>query len=590
MKEQLRRFVLVALLVLSSTVSGFAAIDIDAIKEDLRPASGYLVMPVSDQYLIDLDAASGLRPGDLLSVIEEGRKILHPVTGEVIGSLDRVKSVLQVTQVKTGYSYAKQIGAKEELKAGEHVRRFEQVPAIFWDYSGNGESIYQDLAAGLAHFDWQSYSEAQSSRPDSPQALQNGDPAVLFIHDKDGLSIKSADLTPLRSYSATVANTTVTPKTAAYQQSQMTAYQQPQKNVLGSIPLIGRFIQPENQPVTRGIVRRNMAQSQEGIWTGPTVSSDVIGVEVAELDGDGKLEIAMLLKDYLQITRIEAGDLNQVAKIDIPRGLKVLHIDGVDLSGDGLAELYITAARDAKIDSFVVEYQAGGYQITKKNLSWYFSAKELPNEGRVLTGQESDYHEQNDFVGEPFRVALQGSTLVKSQTLPVPGNFTLYDYHQFTGQDSVRRVAGLTEGGGLVVAMPEGIQLWKSGETLGGSLSKIERYINVNAKSVEGKRTQYLRARISSGPNGELLVPVNEGSRLLARSRSFDTSHLRAYVWNGSMLQESWRTIPQGGYLADYRIADADNDGDDELIMAVGYSREGFASKAMSGLVVYDLQ
>ena len=178
-----------------------AEVDLQKLQADFKPVSGYLVMPMGDEFLVDLDAASGLRSGDLLSVIVPGQKVLHPVTREVIGTLDEVKAILQVTRVKSGYSYARPLtGAAADLKAAEVVRRFEQVPALFWDYTGDGEPFYNQLAAALPHLDWMSYTEAQGSRPDSPQPLTDTKAALVFIYDRQGLDVKAADMASLGSY------------------------------------------------------------------------------------------------------------------------------------------------------------------------------------------------------------------------------------------------------------------------------------------------------------------------------------------------------------------------------------------------------
>jgi hypothetical protein len=56
-------------------------------------------------------------------------------------------------------------------------------------------------------------------------------------------------------------------------------------------------------------------------------------------------------------------------------------------------------------------------------------------------------------------------------------------------------------------------------------------------------------------------------------------------------LDEAWTTKPQFGYLADFRLADADNDGQKEVVMAVGFSGKlKFLSQRRSTLVVYELQ
>jgi phenylacetate-coenzyme A ligase PaaK-like adenylate-forming protein len=76
------------------------------IKKDFSPISGIIIMPVGDKYLVDLDASSSLKEGDILTLVMPGEKIIHPVTQKLIGTLDVVKGYLRVSQIKSGYSYA----------------------------------------------------------------------------------------------------------------------------------------------------------------------------------------------------------------------------------------------------------------------------------------------------------------------------------------------------------------------------------------------------------------------------------------------------------------------------------------------------
>ena len=62
-----------------------------------------------------------------------------------------------------------------------------------------------------------------------------------------------------------------------------------------------------------------------------------------------------------------------------------------------------------------------------------------------------------------------------------------------------------------------------------------------------------------------------------------------ALTWNGHAMDESWRTASQQGYLGDFVVADADNDGANDLVMAVKFKHEGYLNKARSSIVIYAL-
>ena len=63
----------------------------------------------------------------------------------------------------------------------------------------------------------------------------------------------------------------------------------------------------------------------------------------------------------------------------------------------------------------------------------------------------------------------------------------------------------------------------------------------------------------------------------------------RPGCWNGFTLNEIWRTATQPGYLGDFALADADNDGSPELVMAVKFNHAGLTTDARSSIVIYEL-
>ena len=101
---------------------------------------------------------------------------------------------------------------------------------------------------------------------------------------------------------------------------------------------------------------------------------------------------------------------------------------------------------------------------------------------------------------------------------------------------------------------------------------------------------RYLKPRLLAGPEGTLLVPANHGGGFLEKIRRFKSFEIKALRWNGMDMTPEWETQEEPGYLADFRLADADNDGQAELVMAVGVSGDlGVFGKRQSRLVLYEL-
>jgi hypothetical protein len=88
----------------------------------------------------------------------------------------------------------------------------------------------------------------------------------------------------------------------------------------------------------------------------------------------------------------------------------------------------------------------------------------------------------------------------------------------------------------------------------------------------------------------EILAVQNDGQRMTANFREFKNSRIVSLAWNGFALVEQWQTAAQRGYLADFALADADNDGTDELVMAVKFKHKGMIDEARSAVVIYELE
>jgi hypothetical protein len=58
-------------------------------------------------------------------------------------------------------------------------------------------------------------------------------------------------------------------------------------------------------------------------------------------------------------------------------------------------------------------------------------------------------------------------------------------------------------------------------------------------------------------------------SRLSDRSRNFDMGEIYSLVWQESYLDTHWKTREINGYISDFQLRDVDNDGDEELVVAV---------------------
>jgi hypothetical protein len=183
-------------------------------------------------------------------------------------------------------------------------------------------------------------------------------------------------------------------------------------------------------------------------------------------------------------------------------------------------------------------------------------------------------------------IHLTPSELSRGADLALPSQINLFSYAAISGTANDLLYAHISTSDYLSVTTPNGTTLWEAGDRFGGTEVFFYNDENTNRELVQ---PIYIQQRLLNLPSGELLVAQNDGVRIFQRFRDFTKSRVIAMQWDGFDLSEKWRTSEQGGYLADFTLADADNDGQNELVMAIKYSQKNLIQKGRSTVVIYEL-
>ncbi|UCF91198.1 MAG: hypothetical protein JSW39_23450 [Desulfobacterales bacterium] len=197
-----RKLTFVALGILGAGLGGRAshAAVIEEIARDFKPLAGYVVMVQDEEYIIDLDETQGVALGHIFSVVKPGKPMVHPVTQKVLGTLEEVKGILKIIRLKSGYSFARPLGKTVDIQKGDPIRRYENLPALFWDYTGKGKPFFAQLQSTLPSLKWRDYESAQRTRPPTPGPSSQHPDALLFILTSQGVEVRDPEFYELRRY------------------------------------------------------------------------------------------------------------------------------------------------------------------------------------------------------------------------------------------------------------------------------------------------------------------------------------------------------------------------------------------------------
>jgi len=95
--------------------------------------AGTVGLAEGDIVYLNQGSAYGLRPGDQLSVLRDGRSVTHPKTGDNLGVAVSQRGVVQVLVTETDSAIARIISSCDAIEVNDWLRPFVQIPVPLSD-------------------------------------------------------------------------------------------------------------------------------------------------------------------------------------------------------------------------------------------------------------------------------------------------------------------------------------------------------------------------------------------------------------------------------------------------------------------------
>jgi TolB-like protein len=356
--------------------------------------------------------------------------------------------------------------------------------------------------------------------------------------------------------------------------------------VAAKTPYITR---PKKSPIVH-------AQEGVGFQKSQPFPFEIKGLDIADVDGDGKNEIVFMDRNTLWIYQYIEERLRLVRKLKGRANQNFLALDVADINGNGRAEIFVTSVAEEYLSSFILEYEEGGLKKVNDRSRWYFRVLDLPQRGPTLLGQKMGV--QDTFAGPIYQFRWKGNKFTKGKKLKLPKETQVFGLAiaDITG-DEKDEIIRFDDGDRLRVLSMDGKHLlYKTSTRYGGTNNFFDRESvpQLTARDNVAKRV-FLPGRIvpldlDGDGKAEVIVNKNHFStgRFLERARFFDKGEVYDLVWDGLMLAERWRTREIPGYIADYQVKDFDNDGDRELVVAMLSKSKSFA-RSESRILFFEL-
>lgn len=349
--------------------------------------------------------------------------------------------------------------------------------------------------------------------------------------------------------------------------------------ILGRRPMVGRPGEPRHPYI---IQQREMIGKigPEGLGykKSQTFGFEIKGIDIGDVDGDKKNEVVIMDDHNLYVFKYDGEKLKLFQKIETGYYHTFLTLDVADVNRNGYAEIIVTAVAEDDLRSFILEFEEGKFRKITEKAGWYFRVLDHPKDGPILMGQRMG--SDGLFVDPIFRFVWKKKSFEKGPKMPFPKEtkifgLTLADVRgkgkpEIISFDSFERVNILSEDGKI---------LYRTRDRFGGTAN----YYDTLKKKEEPFRPQeappwrvYIPGRIlikdlEGDGIPKMIVNKNEFTtgRLFDRVRSFEKGEIQNLIWEEGALETNWKTREIKGYISDFQVKDADNDGEEELVVAV---------------------
>lgn len=364
-----------------------------------------------------------------------------------------------------------------------------------------------------------------------------------------------------------------------------------------SYNLMGRDSQQvaEDSPLNPNFMVADEARMSEGkFWRSSYLNESLVGLVVYDIDGDGKNEVVYASGRNVYVARVTGEQMQQLAKYTFPVTDNIVSLDALDLTGDGRMEIIVSTQNDKQMPiAQILSFSGGEISALATNIPWYLRVVGAPN-GRFLAGQKGATSKGAVYSGKVMRMAFDGSKVTTQGAVGLPDYVNLYNFTiGRLGSGGMQLTAAIKFPSEHIFLYEGSNKSWESKEEYGGTMN----FLRLPMTGLEEKKREFLPSRIlladidGDGQN-ELIVAKNDrgGAAFMSGQRGFTGGAMQVFKYANMSLTPYFRSRSLPGAAVDYALADLNNNGSLDLVVAVvTEQKSGMMQEGRSVIVAYEL-
>jgi hypothetical protein len=303
-----------------------------------------------------------------------------------------------------------------------------------------------------------------------------------------------------------------------------------------------------------------------------------IGMAVGDADADGKNEVFFLADHKVYAYSFEGQTLRLLAEYETARTLQCLQINVLDLNKDGFQEIVVSAVEaDNAPKSFILNFKNNAFEVVAERIYDFLGVVNQPPFYKpTLVGQKKGDHRL--FADDVRDVDKMSGEYRLGRKLLLPKDSNVFNVTYLPYKDDYKVV--VTDSRDFLrVYTPTGDRQYRSPEGYSGGSVGLTYYKTMPGLGTSPSDEPYnyyipLRAitvDLDNDGKYELLVnrPISTAATFFQRYRYYPQGEIHALFWDGVGLNLRWKTRRIKGSIADFSVADVDNDGVKDLVVCV---------------------
>ncbi len=347
-------------------------------------------------------------------------------------------------------------------------------------------------------------------------------------------------------------------------------------------PVTSGIIRNEQQvrpaPVGEFIKPREQEQGNTGGWLSKRLPGAANLMAVGKSLPDGSREIFLAEDRRLSYYR-KSSDMKLVAETEMRTTEKIISLDTMENS-DGNLDIYVTIIRSYELASQVWQVKGDKLVLVAEKLPYFFRSFNLAGAAKKLYAQSMG--RDADFFGDVSEAIRSGSAITLKNPIKMPRYADIYSFNQFRDREGQTFTVAINPDGYLIVYDQQLNELWRSNDKFGGSELFFQKDDADPRVTGDKFRPIFMNQRVQVTSKGEVLVGKNDGFWVLGDARSYKKGAVYNLIWNGSSLEEKWRTRDTQNYMPDYLYDEARN----ELLILQTVQRPGIMGRGASSLAI----